>query len=167
MLKLAKMDVPLAIRWSRLFTGTPTTITVSRDRAGRYFVSFLVEEEIATLPQRATAIGVDLGVKDLAALSTGEKIPNPKHLAKSAKRLKRAHQALSRKQKGSKNREKARRRVACIHAKIKEESPGFSRGECQGIYTNAWTVQLGSDRRAPDDLVARTSGITTGQVASS
>lgn len=120
-LKLAKLDAPLAIRWSRSFTGNPTTVTVSKDTAGRYFVSFLVEEEVPALPPCAAVVGVDLGVTSLAALSTGEKIPNPKQLAKSAKRLKRAQQALSRKPKGSKNREKARCRVARIHAKIADQ----------------------------------------------
>ncbi|HLY31757.1 MAG TPA: RNA-guided endonuclease TnpB family protein [Ktedonobacterales bacterium] len=120
-LKLAKMDTPLKIKWSRYFTGTPTTITVSQDRAGRYFVSFLVEEEIGMLPLVDAAVGVDLGLKDLAVLSTGEKIANPKHLAKSLKRLKRAQQSLNRKVKGSKNREKARRTVARIHAQIADQ----------------------------------------------
>jgi putative transposase len=120
-LTLAKMEKPLAIRWSRWFAGSPTTVTVSRDGAGRYFVSFLVDEEIAVLSPCEAAVGVDLGVTSLAALSTGEKIPNPKHLAQSAHRLKRAQQALCRKQRGSKNREKARRRVARIHAKIADQ----------------------------------------------
>jgi putative transposase len=120
-LKLAKMEQPLDIRWSRTFLGSPTTVTVSRDTAGRYFVSFLLEEEIAALPPCEAAVGIDVGAKDLAALSTGEKIANPKYLARSAHRLKRAQQALCRKQKGSKNREKARRRVARIHAKIADQ----------------------------------------------
>ena len=120
-LTLAKMDGPLNIRWSRAFTGAPTTITVSRDPAGRYFVSFLVEEEIGILPILETAVGVDVGLKDLAVLSTGEKIANPKHLARSQHRLKRAQQSLNRKQKGSKNREKARRKVARLHAQIADQ----------------------------------------------
>ena len=120
-LTLAKMDGPLRIRWSRVFIGAPTTITLTRDTAGRLFVSFLVEEEIGMLPIVDAAIGVDVGLKDLAALSTGEKIANPKHLAKSHKRLKRAQQSLCRKQKGSKNREKARRKVARIHTQIADQ----------------------------------------------
>jgi putative transposase len=120
-LKLAQMEQPLAIRWSRSFASSPTTVTVSRDMTGRYFVSFLVEEEIAALPPGEAAVGIDVGVKDLAALSTGEKIADPKCLARSAHCLKRAQRALCRKQKGSKNREKARRRVARIHAKIADQ----------------------------------------------
>jgi len=120
-LTLAKMDGPLNICWSRAFTGAPTTVTLTRDTAGRYFVSFLVEEEIGMLPVLTTAVGVDVGLKDLAVLSTGEKIANPKHLAKSHTRLKRAQQSLCRKVKGSKNREKARRKVARIHAQIADQ----------------------------------------------
>jgi putative transposase len=66
-------------------------------------------------------IGVDVGLTDMAAFSTGEKIPNPKRLARSAKRLRRAYQALSRKEKGAKNREKARRKVARLHARITDQ----------------------------------------------
>jgi putative transposase len=120
-LKLAKLDAPLAIGWSRSFTGSPTTVTVAKETAGRYFVAFLVEEEVPALPPCEAVVGVDLGVTSLAALSTGKKIPNPKQLAKRAKRLKRAQQARSRKPKGSKNRENARCRVARIHAKIADQ----------------------------------------------
>jgi putative transposase len=120
-LTLAKMDVPLAIVWSRTFTGAPTTVTVTRDPAGRYFASFLVEEEIAPLPPTDAMIGLDMGVSALVTLSTGEKITNPKHFVHSRRRLKTAQKALARKEKGSQNREKARRRVACKHAKIADQ----------------------------------------------
>ncbi len=120
-LTLARMEGPLRIRWSRSFTGAPTTITITRDTAGRYFVSFLVEEEIGMLPVLDTAVGIDVGLIDLVTLSTGEKVTHPKHLAKSHQRLKRAQQSLCRKQKGSKNREKARRKVARIHAQIADQ----------------------------------------------
>jgi putative transposase len=120
-LTLAKMDTSLDIRWSRAFTGDPTTITVSRDTAGRYFVSFLVEEEIAPLPLTDGVIGLDMGVSALVTLSTGEKITNPKHFVRSRRRLKTAQKVLARKQKGSKNREKARRKVARTYAKIADQ----------------------------------------------
>jgi putative transposase len=111
-LTLAKMEAPRAIVWSRAFTGDPTTVTVTRDPAGRYFVSFLAEEEIAPLPPTATAIGLDMGVSALVTLSTGEKITNPKHFARSRCQLKTAQKRLARRQNGSKNREKARLKVA-------------------------------------------------------
>jgi putative transposase len=120
-LTLAKMDMPLAIVWSRAFTDDPTTVTITRDPAGRYFVSFLVDEEIAPLPPTDAVIGLDMGVSALVTLSTGEKITNPKHFAYSRRCLKTAQKALARKQKGSQNREKARRKVACKHAKIADQ----------------------------------------------
>jgi putative transposase len=121
-LTLAKMDdAPLDIRWSRSFTGTPSTVTLSRDPAGRYFVAFLVEEAIASLPIVNAMVGVDVGLKDLAVLSTGEKVANPKHLPRSACRLAHAQRNLARKQRGSKNREKARLKVARVHAKIADQ----------------------------------------------
>ncbi len=122
-LTLAKMEAPLDIRWSRAFTGAPTTVTVTRDSAGRYFVSFLVEEGAQLppdVPARA-AIGLDVGVSALVTLSTGEKISNPKRRARGQRRLAHAQRDLARKQKGSKNREKARRKVARIHAMIADQ----------------------------------------------
>jgi putative transposase len=120
-LTLAKMDAPLDIHWSRFFTGTPSTATISRDSAGRYFVSFLVEEESKALPIVNAMVGVDVGLKDLAVLSTGEKVANPKHLQRSERRLAHAQRNLTRKQKGSKNRDKARLKVARVHAKIADQ----------------------------------------------
>jgi len=120
-LSLAKMDAPLDIHWSRAFTGTPTTLTISKDTAGRSFVSFLVEEELEALPVVSATIGVDVGLKDVAVLSTGERVANPRHLRRSERRLAHAQRNLARKQKGSKNREKARLKVAREHARIADQ----------------------------------------------
>jgi putative transposase len=120
-LTLAKMDAPLAIHWSRTFTETPSTVTISHDTAGRYFVSFLVEEAIAALPVVNAVVGVDVGLKDVAILSTGEKFANPRHLQRSERRLKHAQRNLARKQNGSTNREKARLKVAREHARIADQ----------------------------------------------
>src|SRR5579885_996231 len=69
---LAKMDVPLAIRWSRPLPdgAKPSTVTVSRDTAGRYHISLLIEEEIPPLPAVAHAVGIDLGLHDAVVLDT-------------------------------------------------------------------------------------------------
>jgi putative transposase len=120
-LTLAKMDAPLDMRWSRSFAGTPTSVTISQDTAGRYFVSFLVEEDIQSLPTVNAQVGVDVGLKDLAVFSTGEKVANLKHLRHSGRRLAHAQRNLTRKQKGSRNREKARLKVARIHARIADQ----------------------------------------------
>jgi len=103
----------------------PTTVTVSRDRAGRYFVSLLVEEEIAPLPQAPGAVGVDLGLSDVVTLSTGEKSGNERFFRQGEKRLARLQRRHARKRKGSKNREKARRNVARLHARIADRRRDF------------------------------------------
>lgn len=114
------MTEPLDIVWSRpLPAGVePTTVTVSRDSAGRWFVSLLCEDAPAPMPVTANVVGIDAGLTALVTLSTGEKVENPKHELRDRERLARAQRALSRKEKGSKNQAKARTRVASIHARI-------------------------------------------------
>ncbi|MDX3386358.1 RNA-guided endonuclease TnpB family protein [Streptomyces niveiscabiei] len=126
-LTLAKMSGPLDIRWSRpLPEGVePTTVTVSRDAAGRWFVSLLCEDTVTPAPATVNAVGLDAGITSLVTLSTGEKIANPKHERRDRSRLARARRESSRKAKGSANREKARRRVAKIHARIADRRRDF------------------------------------------
>ena len=93
-------------------------ITVSR-RAGCWYASLTVEREPVAKPApKGGVVGVDLGVKNLATLSDGTVIPNPRALGASLKTLRKAQQALSRKVKGSVRREKARERVARLHARV-------------------------------------------------
>ncbi|MDH6221603.1 RNA-guided endonuclease InsQ/TnpB family protein [Streptomyces pseudovenezuelae] len=119
-LTLAKMAAPLDIRWSRpLPEGSePTTATVSRDAAGRWFVSLLCDDGITPAPATKNAVGIDAGITSLVTLSTGEKVANPRHERRDRARLAGAQRELSRKAKGSANREKARERVARVHARI-------------------------------------------------
>ena len=119
-LTLAKMETPLDIRWSRHLPqgAQPSTVTVSRDSAGRYFASILVDEDIAPLPPIATQVGLDLGLHDLVVLDTGEKIGNPTFFTRDEQRLAKAQRRLAKKQLGSKNRAKAKQDVARIHARI-------------------------------------------------
>ncbi|MBU3867796.1 transposase, partial [Streptomyces sp. 4503] len=126
-LTLAKMAGPLDIRWSRPLPegAQPTTVTVSRDAAGRWFVSLLVEDAIAPAPASSAAVGLDAGVTSLVTLSTGEKIANPRHERRDRKRLAKAQRELSRKAKGSANREKARRHLARVHARIADRRRDF------------------------------------------
>ncbi|PJE95490.1 transposase [Streptomyces carminius] len=126
-LTLAKMTEPLDIRWSRpLPDGVePTTATVSRDAAGRWFVSLLCADTVAPAPATTAAVGIDAGITSLVTLSTGEKITNPRHERRDRARLARAQRALSRKEKGSANRAKARVRVARIHARITDRRRDF------------------------------------------
>ncbi|MFF6999208.1 RNA-guided endonuclease InsQ/TnpB family protein [Streptomyces sp. NPDC008313] len=120
-LTLAKMAEPLDIVWSRPLPegAVPSTVTVSQDAAGRWYVSMLVEDAtVQPLPAVGTAVGVDVGLDHLLTLSTGEKISNPRHERRDRARLAKAQRELSRKAKGSANRAKARRKVARVYARI-------------------------------------------------
>lgn len=121
-LTLAMMDQPLDIIWSRSLPdgAEPSTVTVSRDPAGRWFVSLLVEDpSVQPLPRAAhDMIALDAGLTSLVTLSTGEKVTNPRHERRDRQRLARAQREMARKEKGSRNREKARQQVAKIHARI-------------------------------------------------
>jgi putative transposase len=121
-LTLAKMDSPLDIHWSRDLPKDckPTTVTLTKDCANRYFVSLLVEEKIETLPVVNHMVGLDLGLKSMVILSTGEAVGNPKFYAKDEKRLAKAQRQHAKKKKGSKNRNKARLKVARVHARIQD-----------------------------------------------
>src|SRR6266480_62469 len=121
-LTLAKMDAPLDIHWSRpLPKGCkPTTVTVSKDCAHRYFVSILVEEEIKHLPVINKQVGLDLGLKSMVITSDGQTYGHPKFFAKDEKKLAKAQRRHAKKQKGSKNRNKARLKVARIHARMSD-----------------------------------------------
>ena len=91
---------------------------MSRDPAGRWHVSLLVETVIEPLPAANTVVGIDAGITSLLTLSTGEKITNPRHERKDRERLAKAQRRLARKQKGSKNRAKAGQKVGRVHARI-------------------------------------------------
>jgi putative transposase len=101
--------------------GTPgvriLAATVS-EQAGHWYVSVQVEQEQLVPANPGPVVGVDLGVKTLATLSDGTVIPSPKPLTRRLKKIKRLHRAVSRKQKGSKNRKKAARRLAKHYRKV-------------------------------------------------
>jgi putative transposase len=117
---LAKTSEPLAIVWSRPLPegAEPSTVTVSRDAAGRWHISILAGCPIQTLPPAASAVGVDAGIMSLVTLSTGEKVTNPRHERRDRVRLALAQRRMAKKQKGSANRARARVKVARVHARI-------------------------------------------------
>ncbi len=119
-IKLAKQSEPLDIVWSQSLPegAVASQVTVSRDGAGRYFVSILVEETVREHAPVDSALGVDAGITSLYTFSTGEKISNPRHEKKDRARLAKAQRVLAKKQKGSNNRAKARLKVARVHARI-------------------------------------------------
>ncbi|MEV5508165.1 RNA-guided endonuclease InsQ/TnpB family protein [Streptomyces orinoci] len=108
----------LKVRWSRRLPAAPTSLTVTQDSCGRYFLSFVVDTAPDILPRAQTDTGIDLGLSAFAVLSDGRKIDSPRFLRRAEKKLKRLQRELSRKAKGSKNRAKARIKVARQHAKV-------------------------------------------------
>lgn len=126
---LPKFKKPLKIRVDRIFEGKIKTCTISKTPTNKYFISILVQTN-DVLPKKPkieenTAIGIDLGIKDFAILSTGEKIENQKNLAKLIPRLKVLQKRASRKQKGSNNRKKANLRLALLHEKVTNRRNDF------------------------------------------
>lgn len=116
-LRLPKIgDLP--VRWSRTLPSEASSVTVIRDAAGRYFVSFVVQVADEALPAVDSEIGIDLGLTHFAVMSDGTKVAAPKFLRRAARKLKRLQQALSRKQLGSQNRKKAVVQVARAHARV-------------------------------------------------
>ncbi|MGA4988628.1 RNA-guided endonuclease InsQ/TnpB family protein [Nonomuraea bangladeshensis] len=120
--KIGDVDV----RWSRDLPSEPSSVTVVKDAAGRYFASFVVEVGDEPLPETTGEVGIDLGLTHFAVLSDGRKIGNPRFLRRAERRLKKAQRALSRKAKGSSNREKAVVQVARAHAKVADARRDFA-----------------------------------------
>ncbi|MFD7451159.1 RNA-guided endonuclease InsQ/TnpB family protein [Kitasatospora sp. NPDC059827] len=117
------------VKWSRALPSVPSTVTVIRDSAGRYFASFIVEtdpaDDLTRMPETDGQVGIDLGLTHFAVLSDGRKISSPKFLRRAEKKLRRAQQSLSRKEKGSRNRDKARTKVARAHARVADARREF------------------------------------------
>jgi putative transposase len=124
-LRLPKVG-DVAVKWSRSLPSVPSTVTVVKDAAGRYFASFVVDTDPSeVLPEVTPEVGIDLGLSHFAILSDGTKIDSPRFLRRAEKKLKKAQQSLSRKVKGSSNRGKARLKVARAHAKVADARREF------------------------------------------
>jgi putative transposase len=116
-LRLPKIG-DVEVRWSRELPSAPSSVTVIKDAAGRFFASFVVETSREPLPETGTDCGIDLGLTHFAVLDNGTKISSPRFLRRAEKKLKRAQKDLSRKEKGSNRRDKARVKVARAHARV-------------------------------------------------
>lgn len=121
---LAKIG-EVKVQWSRELPSDPSSVTVIKDCAGRYFLSFVVETQAVNIPAINDGVGIDLGITTFATFSDGQKVNAPKPLKKNLRKLRKAQKSLSRKQKGSKRRERARLKVAKIHAKITDIRSDF------------------------------------------
>ncbi|MFE7118245.1 RNA-guided endonuclease InsQ/TnpB family protein [Streptomyces sp. NPDC057654] len=115
----------LKVTWSRRLPAAPTSLTVTKDSCGRYFLSFVVDTEPDPLPEVVAECGIDLGLSAFAVLSDGSKIRSPRFLRRAEKKLGRLQRELSRKARGSKNRARARIKVARQHAKVADRRRDF------------------------------------------
>jgi putative transposase len=125
---LAKCKQPLPIRWSRQLPKDcqPTSVAVNLHPSGRWHIAIRFDDlTIKPLPINDKSVGIDLGVTSLIATSNGDKVANPKQFRNHHIRLRLAQKRLTRKQKGSKNREKARVKVAQIHLEISDSRKDF------------------------------------------
>lgn len=102
----------------REILGTPKNVTISKTPSDNYYASIVTEQDIAHAPLNGDKIGLDLGIKEFAITSSGEKFENPRYFQKSLRRLRIRQRRLSRKQKSSINRNKAILFVAGIHEKV-------------------------------------------------
>jgi putative transposase len=146
-LRLPKVGDVL-VRWSRVLPAVPSSVTVVRDAAGRFFASFVVETSPGPLPQADRECGIDLGLTHFAVLDDGTKVAAPRFLRRAEKKLKRVQRDLARKQAGSANREKARVKVARVHAQVADARRNFHHklstriiGENQAVYVEDLAVR--------------------------
>jgi putative transposase len=116
-LRLPKIG-DVQVRWSRTLPADPSSVTIVKDAAGRYFASFVVQVTNEPLPPVEPEVGIDLGLTHFAVLSDGTKVTAPRFLRRAGRKLKRLQQAVSRKQRGSNNRKKAVMKVARAHARV-------------------------------------------------
>ncbi|WP_454055489.1 IS200/IS605 family element RNA-guided endonuclease TnpB [Clostridium sp. Marseille-Q7071] len=124
-IKIPKFKTMIKIKQHRQFNGLIKSCTISKTPSNKYYVSILVDTENTKLPKIDKKIGVDMGLKEFAICSDEYREPNPKYLRKSERRLIKLQKDLSRKQKGSNNRNKARLKVAKLHERIANQRADF------------------------------------------
>jgi len=110
----------IRVQWSRALPSVPSSVTVIREPDGRYYASFVVERAVTPLPICDREVGIDLGLASLVVTSDGEVVANPRFYRTAQRRLRRAQRVLSRRQKGSANRARARHRVAVVHRQVRD-----------------------------------------------
>ena len=146
-LRLAKTDAPLRFVWSwpetDLTSLDPAMVIVSREPDGRWYVTFTTHAPgPEALSAAGRAVGVDLGVKDFAVTSGGERIASPRHLERKARRLARYQRRLARCQRGSANRAKAAAKVARAHRKVRDARRDFLHRASTRLVRSADTIVI-------------------------
>uniref|UniRef100_A0AAU2V311 Transposase n=1 Tax=Streptomyces sp. NBC_00003 TaxID=2903608 RepID=A0AAU2V311_9ACTN len=158
-LRLPKIG-DVRVKWTRDLPSAPTSVTLIKDRSGRYFVSFVVESDPAAdiLPPVDGDQGIDLGLTRFAVLADGSHIASPKYLRRAEKKLKKRQRELSRKKKGSSNRDKARTRVARAHAQVADARRNFH---------HQWSHRLTSENQAVFTETLNVRGLARTRLAKS
>ena len=143
---IPKFKVGIKAKFHRTFDGIVKSSTISRTATGKYFISILVEVNEPDAPMKPIcenkAVGIDLGIKTFAVLSDGTEIPNPKHLKQSLDKVKKLQRSLSHKTKGSKNRDKARRKMALAHEQVTNRRHDFLHKVTYYLVSNYSTICL-------------------------
>jgi putative transposase len=109
---------PIDVRWSRKFSSSPTTVTITKHPSGRYYATLVLDEVVEHLPKTDAAVGIDLGINRLATLSNGERIPNPRHLRKQFVKLARLQKRYARRKNGSGRKQRTQQAIAVVYEKI-------------------------------------------------
>ena len=124
-IKIPKLKSKIKIVLHRQFKGLIKSATISKTPSNQYYISILVDTENIQLPKNDNKIGIDLGLKEFAICSNGDRFDNPKNLKKSEKKLAKLQKSLSRKVKESNNRNKVRLKVAKLHQRIANQRKDF------------------------------------------
>jgi putative transposase len=143
---IPKFKSGIKAKFHRTFDGIVKSSTISRTATGKYFISILVEVNEPDVSMKPIcenkAVGIDLGIKTFAVLSDGTEIPNPKHLKQSLDKVKKLQRSLSHKNKGSKNRDKARRKLALAHEQVTNRRNDFLHKVTSYLVNNYDTICL-------------------------
>lgn len=158
-LRLPKIG-DVRVKWTRDLPSDPTSVTLIKDRSGRYWASFVVETDPAddALPPLEGDQGIDLGLTRFAVLADGSHIASPKYLRRAEKKLKKRQRELSRKKKGSNNRDKARIKVARAHASVADARRNFA---------HQWSHKLTSENQAVFTETLNVKGLARTRLAKS
>jgi putative transposase len=146
-LRLAKTSAPLRFVWSwpdvNVTSLNPAMVIVSREPDGRWYVTFTIDTaDPDLLPETGHAVGVDLGVKDFAVTSDGERIANRRHLERKARNLARYQRRMARCQRGSANRARAKAKVARAHRKVRNARRDFLHRASTRLVRSAGTIVI-------------------------
>lgn len=143
---IPKFKGGIKVRLHRTFEGIIKTSTITRTSTGKYFISILVEVNEPDVSMKPIcenkAVGIDLGIKTFVVLSDGTEIPNPKYLKQSLNKVKHLQRSLSHKIKGSKNRDKARLKLALAHEKVTNQRNDFLHKVTKYLVSNYDTICL-------------------------